>query len=74
MEEHRPGSECIGVQARPPINHSLEFRDRESGFHSNDIESENGRLKHWSRVRYDRLSLCELDLYEYAFYIMSDLT
>ena len=53
----------------PPINHSLEFRDRESGFHSNDIESENSRLKLWSRKRYSKLMLTELDLHEYAYYV-----
>ena len=59
----------LGYEYAPPINHSLEFRDRQTGFHSNDIESENNRLKHWSRVRYSKLSLTELDLHEYAYYI-----
>ena len=27
------------------------------------------RLKHWSRVRYSRLQLSELDLHEYTFYV-----
>ena len=51
------------------MNHSVRIRDRVTGFHSNDIESENDRLKHWSRVRYGRLQLCELDLNEYAYYV-----
>jgi hypothetical protein len=59
----------LGFQHVPPINHSLEFRDRETRFHSNDIESENNRLEHWSRVRYSRLSLSELDLHEYTYYV-----
>ena len=61
--------ESLGFKHAPPINHSVEFRDRVTGFHSNDIESENNRLKHWSRIRYGRLSLGELDLHEYSFYI-----
>ena len=59
----------LGYNHPPAINHGVEFRDRATGFHSNDIESENNRIKHWSRVRYGRLSLDELDLHEYAFYI-----
>ena len=47
----------------------MEFRDRSTGFHSNDIESGNGRLKGWSRHRYGRLQLSEPDLHEYAFYV-----
>ena len=53
----------------PAINHSKEFRDRAMGFHSNDIESENARLKRWSRKRYGVLQLSELDLLEYTFMI-----
>jgi len=53
----------------PPVVHEMEFRDRETGFHSNDIESENERLKHWSRTRNGTLRLTELDLHEYSFYI-----
>ena len=53
----------------PPIIHNIEFRDRETGFHSNDIESENKRLKQWSRVRNSMLRLTELDLHEYTYYI-----
>ena len=59
----------LGYKHPPAVNHSVEFRGRVTGFHSNDIESENNRLKHWARVRYGRLSLSELDLHEYTFYI-----
>ena len=59
----------LGYEYVPPINHSLEFRDPETGFHSNDIESENSRLKLWSRKRYSKLMLTELDLHEYAYYV-----
>ena len=41
----------------------------ETGWHSNDIESENNRLKHWSRVRYSALKISELDMHEYAYYV-----
>jgi hypothetical protein len=59
----------LGFKFVPPINHSVEWRDKETGFHTNDIESENNRMKHWSRVRNGRLSLTELDMHEYAYYI-----
>ena len=35
----------------------------------NDVESENARLKGWSRHRNGRLGLRELDMEEYAFYV-----
>jgi len=59
----------LGYDFVKPINHKVEFRDRVTGFHSNDIESENNKLKHWSRVRHSRLILNELDLHEYAYYV-----
>ena len=60
---------ALGYRSPPAINHGVEFRDRETGFHSNDIESENNRLKAWARHRYSRLQLTEEDLHEYTFYI-----
>ena len=61
------------------------FRDVETGFHSNDIESEFNRMKRWLRERYGALKLNsklnqtdpkddddsfeDLDLYEYMYYI-----
>ena len=53
--------------------------DNGTGFHSNDIESEYGRLKKFVRTRYGQLKLekhstdtggmnCG-DLYEYTFYV-----
>ena len=38
------------------------------GFHTNDVESENNRIKHWARARYSTLKLEESDMYEYVFY------
>lgn len=64
----KAAAKALGFTYAPPVNHQVEFRDRVTGFHSNDIESENSRLKHWSRVRYGTLSLNELDLHEYAYY------
>ena len=64
----------MGYNAPPAINHGIEFRDRETGFHANDIESENARLKAWSRHRYSRLHLSELDLHEYSFYVNNGST
>ena len=36
------------------VNHSKEWRN-EDGYHTNDIESENNRLKTWARRRWGRL-------------------
>ena len=45
------------------------YRDNETGFHTNDAESENSRLKRWSRLRYGRLSLDAHEMDEYIFYV-----
>ena len=66
----------LGYRHAPPVNHSTSFRDRASGFHSNDVESENNRIKRFLRKRYGRLMLGKkkdltndtvLDMYEYAY-------
>ena len=44
------------------------YRDATTGFHTNDAESENFRVKRWSRHRYGRLSLTADDMDEYVFY------
>ena len=68
-EATKSAAKKLGYDYAPPINHSVEFRNSATGFHSNDVESENNRLKHWSRVRYCKLSLSELDMHEYAYYV-----
>ena len=76
-----PALADIGFKSAPPVNHSQGWRDRATGFHSNDIESEFSRLKMYVRERYGRLSFqCQGaddaeetdavdagDLYEYTF-------
>ena len=76
-----PALADIGFKSAPPVNHSQGWRDRATGFHSNDIESEFSRLKRYVRERYGRLSFqCQGaddaeetdavdagDLYEYTF-------
>ena len=42
--------ERLGYRHAPPVNHSMAWRDVETGFHSNDVESENARLKSWLRA------------------------
>ena len=68
----------LGYKHADPIVHGREFRDRDTGFHSNDIESEFNRFKRWVRQRYGQLTaggdasheeFADLDLYEYTFYI-----
>ena len=47
----------LGFRCAPPVKHDNGWRDRKTGFHSNDCESENDRLKLWLRARYTRLKL-----------------
>jgi hypothetical protein len=49
--------EDLGYRHAPPVNHSVGYRDQSTGFHSNDIESENARLKTWLRTRYTKLRI-----------------
>lgn len=58
------------------MDHGLGFRDRDTGFHSNDIESENARIKNFLRRRYGKLELAtdELDATEYMFKVNYDKT
>ena len=49
--------------------HKEGYRDVHTGFHTNDAESENSRLKDASRARYGHLRLTEDELAEYAFYV-----
>ena len=52
-----PAVKELGFASAPPINHGQMFRDRGTGFHGNDIESEFNRLKSWLRQRYGSLRL-----------------
>ena len=45
----------LGYRHAPPVNHTLGWRNSENGFHSNDIESKNNKLKTWMRVRHTKL-------------------
>ncbi len=45
----------LGYKHAPPVNHTTGWRDVVTGFHSNDIESENARLKRVVRKRYSTL-------------------
>ena len=67
----------------PPVNHSIAFRDRLTGFHSNDVESENNRIKRFLRKRYGLLNLGKrknlnndtiFDMYEYVYRVNVDAT
>ena len=49
----------LGYRHAPPVNHTLGWRDTATGFHSNDIESENSRLKNFLRNRYSKLLIQE---------------
>ena len=45
----------LGYRSAPPVDHCAGWRDRSTGFHSNDIESENARMKMWLRTRYSKM-------------------
>jgi len=47
----------LGLKVAPPVKHDRGWRDKATGFHSNDIESEYARLKLWLRSRYSKLLL-----------------
>ena len=57
----------LGYKAAPPVSHVSGYRDARTGFHTNDAESENARLKKWSRSRYGQLYLTDNEMDEYAF-------
>ena len=59
----------LGYVHAPGVNHSEHWRDPAIGFHTNDVESENNRMKHWARVRYGKLLVEELDMHEYMIYV-----
>lgn len=59
----------LGLKSAPPVAHDGGlYRDQETGFHTNDAESENRRVKTWSRSRYGRLMLNADEMNEYVFY------
>ena len=49
--------------------HETCFRDPTTGFHTNDAESENSRLKSWSRKRYGKLFISSGEMDEYVYYV-----
>ena len=57
----------LGYRHALPVNPTAGWRDSETGYHSNDIESENARVKGWARKVYGKLILTELDLFEYQW-------
>ncbi len=52
-----PAVKSLGFCCAPPVKHDQGWRDRKTGFHSNDCEGENNRLKTWLRSRYTTLKL-----------------
>lgn len=59
----------LGYKSPPAVRHDRNYRDSATGFHTNDAESENARIKSWSRSRYGHLHLNENELHEYVYYI-----
>ena len=58
----------LKYQRAPPVCHEDAYRDSATGFHTNDAESENNRVKRWSRRRYGQVNLTEHEMQEYVFY------
>ena len=65
-----------GLTIAGRCNHSADFSNRKTGFHSNDVESENNRIKQFMRHRYGNLRFGKYitltdepicDLYEYVY-------
>ena len=60
----------LGYKHTPPVNHSADWCDATIGFHTNNAELENQRIKHFCRRRNGGLTgLSESFMYEYIFYI-----
>ena len=59
----------LGLKHAPPVNHSKHFRDPETGYHTNDVESENERFKRCIRGRSGRVHVEDSDLEEYMYYV-----
>ena len=60
----------LGFESPPAVVHEgNQYRDKKTGFHTNDVESENARAKGWSRKRYGLLHLSEEEMDEYVFYV-----
>ncbi|CAK0860388.1 unnamed protein product [Prorocentrum cordatum] len=60
----------LGFESPPAVVHEgNQYRDKKTGFHTNDVESENARAKGWSRKRYGHLHLSEAEMDEYVFYV-----
>ena len=58
----------LGYDCADPVVHEDGWRDTKTGFHTNDVESENQRVKGWSRKRYGRLNINSHEMDEYIFY------
>ena len=60
---------ALGFKSPPGVVHEKGYRDKATGFHTNDVESENNRIKKWSRHRMGHLRLRKGDMDEYMFYV-----
>ena len=60
---------ALGFKSAPAVVHENAYRDVKTGFHTNDAESENSRVKGWNRVRYGQLRLNKGEMDEYVYYV-----
>ena len=49
--------ETLGYQHAPPVVHDKGWRDRTTGLHSNDIESESAWFETWARNRNRKMTI-----------------
>ena len=47
----------LGYRHAPLVKHDTDWRDRKTGHHSNDIESENGKFKQLIRTRHSNFDV-----------------
>ena len=53
-----PAAAKAGLSVVGQVNHNHTFRDADTGFHSNDIESEFGRFETWARKKFCYIRMC----------------
>jgi hypothetical protein len=64
----RSAARALGYDCAPPVVHGDCYRGPATGFHTNDVESENARIKRWNRAHYGRLNVIADEMDEHIFY------
>jgi hypothetical protein len=64
----RSAVRALGYDCASPVVHEDGYRDPKTGFRTNDVKSENARIKRWNRARYGRLNVIADEMDECMFY------